>query len=92
MPKTNTKQRILDYVAQFGEASPHQLVIYLGISPQALFRHLKALMESNQLTKLGAPPKVYYRMAAQRMTEPEIAISEADRPRCQPWCWISPNR
>ena len=48
MPKTNTKQRILDYVAQFGEASPHQLVTYLGISPQALFRHLKALMESNQ--------------------------------------------
>ncbi len=24
MPKTNTKQRILDYAAQFGEVSPHQ--------------------------------------------------------------------
>lgn len=28
MTKTNTKQRILDYVAQFGETSPHQLVTY----------------------------------------------------------------
>jgi DNA-binding transcriptional ArsR family regulator len=90
MPKTNTKQRILDYVAQFGEVSPHQLVTYLGISPQALFRHLKALMESNQLTKLGAPPKVYYRMAAQRMTEPEIAISEADRHQLSQFYYVSP--
>ena len=35
MTKTNTKQKLLDYIKSNGEVSPRELSEYLEISPQA---------------------------------------------------------
>jgi len=62
--KTNTAQKIIDYIQRKGEATAHELSGYLGISPQALFRQLAKLIVQNKLKKIGKPPKVFYSMAS----------------------------
>lgn len=60
--KSNSSDKILAIIAENGEVSPKELQAKLGISVQALFRHLKKLINSNQIIKLGSSPKVYYRI------------------------------
>lgn len=58
--KTNTSQKILEYIKKNKQASPHELGEYLDITPAALFRHLKKLVAEGHLEKIGQPPKVFY--------------------------------
>ncbi|MFH1781801.1 MAG: hypothetical protein ABH835_04275 [Patescibacteria group bacterium] len=59
--KTNTDQKIIDYLAKNKQATAKELVDYLGISKQALFKnHLSKLLEKGKITKIGKPPKVFY--------------------------------
>ena len=62
MPKSNTKQRIIDYISSNKEASPKELSQFLEISPQALFRHIKTLINNNSIEKIGSSPRVFYRI------------------------------
>jgi DNA-binding transcriptional ArsR family regulator len=78
MPKTNTKEKILSYLSEFGETSPNSLVQFLGISSQALFRHLKTLLQNNQIEKIGSPPKVYYRISKQKSIISKTDVSKTD--------------
>lgn len=60
-----TSQKILDYIAKNGQASGKELVDYLGdITPRAVRKQLKGLLESGELRKVGRPPKVFYLLAA----------------------------
>lgn len=58
--KTNTAKEIVAYLERHPGAKPNDLVNYLDISRQAIFRHLKKLLEDNVLIKTGNPPNVFY--------------------------------
>lgn len=57
---TNTTQKILEYIFVHKQVTSKQLVEYLGISRQALFKHIPKLLEESKIGKIGRPPVVYY--------------------------------
>lgn len=59
--KTDTQQRILAYIKENNEVRAKEIIKHAGFSPQAVFRHLQKLLQSGQIKKTGAPPKVYYK-------------------------------
>ncbi|MBD3365755.1 HTH domain-containing protein [candidate division WWE3 bacterium] len=61
--KKSTKQQILSYIEKNRNASPKELTEYLGISSRAVFKHLKDLLETGELHKIGKPPIVFYQTA-----------------------------
>ncbi len=58
--KTNTKQQIIDYIKQKGQAKPQELSRALELYPTGLHRHLKQLTVDGFLKKVGSPPQVLY--------------------------------
>jgi hypothetical protein len=57
---TNTAERIQKYLIVHKQVTSKQLAEYLGISRQALFKHLPKLLEEGKIGKIGRPPVVYY--------------------------------
>lgn len=56
--------KIIKYINDKKHVSANELVDYLGISRQALFKHhLAKLIDDHILVKNGRPPKVYYSIA-----------------------------
>jgi len=66
---TNTAQKIQEYLVVHNQVTPKQLVEYLGISRQALFKHLFELLEKGKIGKIGKPPVVYYFIKNQTVSE-----------------------
>ena len=62
MAKTDSKERIINYIQNNGEVTPHELNMHLNISPQAMYRHLKQLIQSGCIIKVGASPRVFYKI------------------------------
>ena len=58
--KTNTSDKIIEYINDKGQVTAKDMVDYLDISRQALFKHLSKLLANNQIYKIGRPPKVFY--------------------------------
>jgi len=56
----STQENIVSYIRDKGQVKAIDLVSHLGISRQALFKHLSKLLESGVLSKVGKPPKVFY--------------------------------
>lgn len=63
--QTDTKKRIIEFIQQNTQVTAKELEDHLGISRQALFKHLPKMMEEKQLTKIGRPPKVFYSLFKQ---------------------------
>lgn len=63
---TDTSLKISQYLAEKGQATAAQMVEYLGISRQALFKQLAKLQKNNEIYKIGRPPKVFYYPAEKR--------------------------
>jgi hypothetical protein len=57
---TDTSQKISQYLKEKGQATAAEIVQYLGISRQALFKQLAKLQKNNEIYKIGRPPKVFY--------------------------------
>lgn len=57
---TNTRDRILKYIAEHKQARVHDLVKFLKIGNVATHRQLKKLVSSEKLKKIGKPPLVIY--------------------------------
>lgn len=55
-----TSEKIIDYLNKHQHVSGSSLVDYLGITDRAVRKQLKVLLDSNQITKVGKPPRVYY--------------------------------
>lgn len=56
-----TSEKIIDYISKNQQASGKQLSDYLrGITPRAVRKQLKKLLDNGILSKIGRPPKVYY--------------------------------
>jgi hypothetical protein len=58
--KTETAYKIVSYIKEHKQATAKELASFLGVSPQALFRQLSALLKNDQIYKVGKPPKVFY--------------------------------
>lgn len=58
--KTDTSEKIVKYIKSEGQVTAKDLVDYLGISRQALFKHIPKLLKNNSISKKGKPPKVFY--------------------------------
>lgn len=58
--QTDTSKKIIAYLSQNKAATAKVLIDYLELSPQAVFRQLKTLINNRQITKSGLPPRVFY--------------------------------
>jgi len=58
--KTQTKQKIIEYIEQKDKVRAHDLKRILNISSVALHKQLKTLVQTGKLIKLGKPPIVFY--------------------------------
>jgi len=56
----NVAQKIQEYLIANKQVTSKELAEYLGISRQALFKHLPKLLEEGKIGKIGKPPVVYY--------------------------------
>jgi DNA-binding transcriptional ArsR family regulator len=58
--RTQTKERIVDFVAKYGQVTAKSIVEHVGLTPPAVFRHLSKLLSDGIIKKQGTPPKVFY--------------------------------
>lgn len=64
-----TSKRIVEYITNNGQASGKELTAQLKtITPRAVRKQLKNLLEKGVLRKIGRPPKVYYLLATVKKT------------------------
>ncbi|MBI4386220.1 MAG: winged helix-turn-helix transcriptional regulator [Elusimicrobia bacterium] len=61
--KTQTRSRIVEIIRERSGARPVELVKKLGISPQAIHRHLRSLVAAGRLEPRGRGPKICYFIA-----------------------------
>ncbi len=71
----NTKEKIKDLL-EFRPMTPADLAWEIGISLQALHRHLKKMVAENEIEKMGTPPKVFYRSKPTSIALPKEKISQ----------------
>jgi len=74
---TDTKNRILTYLAEHPQATPHELQGYLGIGAPALFRQLKTLLSEGRIGKAGSAPKVFYFLQETKDQNTTISLDPA---------------
>lgn len=74
--KTDTSEKIVAYIRDKGQASAKDLVNYLEISPQAVFRQLKKLQESGEIYKKGTPPRVFYFIREEEVEDVAVDLDD----------------
>ena len=70
--KTNTSKNIVSYIEAKGWVRPVDLALHLGITTQALHRHLRTLTEQGVLVKKGQPPHTVYELALAKTTQNKV--------------------
>lgn len=68
--RTDTGNKIAEYIKNKGQTSANELADFLNISRQALYKQLKKLQDRKLIYKIGRPPKVFY-LLKERTGEPE---------------------
>ena len=56
----STSDKIIAFIKEKGQVKGLDIASHLGITRQALFKHLPKLLASGVITKIGKPPKVFY--------------------------------
>lgn len=57
---TDTSKKIIEYIKLKNQVTANDLINYLGISSQALYKHIPKLIKKGAIYKTGRPPKVFY--------------------------------
>ncbi|MFH0856463.1 MAG: HTH domain-containing protein [bacterium] len=65
--KTDTANKIIEYIKEKKSVSAKDLAEYLEISRQAMFRQLARLLEGGKIYKIGKPPKVFYSLKEEKI-------------------------
>ncbi|QQR79865.1 MAG: winged helix-turn-helix transcriptional regulator [Deltaproteobacteria bacterium] len=78
--KSDSKDKIIDFIKKNGKARPAELIHLLNISPVAVQKHLRELSEKGLLKKAGKPPLVYYLLAA--VSEPTFRPHLSEESTC----------
>lgn len=58
----DTAKKILEYLDANNQAGGKELSLYLGITDRAVRKQLKRMLEEKKIYKIGAPPRVHYRI------------------------------
>lgn len=66
--KTDTKQKILEYIKGHNPTSSKEIVGYFGLNATGIFRHLGSLIKQGLIIKQGKPPRVLYMPADNKNT------------------------
>lgn len=72
--KTDTQQKILAYITAKKQVSPAEIIVYLGLNPTGIFRHLKKMTNRGLIIKTGKPPRVFY------LPSPQNALTASETP------------
>lgn len=67
--KTDTRIKILETIKNRSGTRPSELIQALALTPQAVHRHLRALLEEGRLERRGGGPKVRYFIAGKPQLE-----------------------
>ena len=70
----STADKIIKYIVKNSQASGKELADYLEISDRAVRKHLKRMLEENEIAKIGKSPKVFYRIVEKKIFESKISI------------------
>ncbi len=70
--KTDTSDKIIQYIKSHKEATANELTDYLNFSSQAVFKQLANLLEKGKVVKIGRSPKVFYSLAKVSSVAPEV--------------------
>ena len=73
------KDRVLQYLVEKGEATPHEIAESTGYSRQYVQRKLLDLLDNTQVIKIGKPPLVYYQIIEKPKELTGEIIEESDR-------------
>jgi len=84
--KTKTAQDILKYIQKNKGARPHDLIREFQITPAAIHRHLRKLVQSGKIKKTGTSPHVFYILGEEVQIRP-AAKSEVE---FEKYLYISP--
>jgi len=68
----NTVEKLIGYITRHQNVTAKEMGEFLGITKQALFKHLAKLMENGEIVKIGKPPKVFYSINKEKK---EVIIS-----------------
>jgi hypoxanthine-guanine phosphoribosyltransferase len=71
-----TKENIIEYIKNRGSASAKDLISHVGISKQAIFIHLKRLIDDGLISKVGNPPVVFYILKNSESTLKSIILKK----------------
>ena len=74
--KTDTAQKIIEYITENSQARPKDLYNLLDMSPRAIFKQLNILYKKNLIQKVGSPPKVYYTIASKELLRKPTELNE----------------
>lgn len=72
--RTGTSEKILELVREKGQMPARDIIDFLGISKQAVFRHLAKLLEQRRIYKIGRVPKVFYVISEKPKEEKEYIV------------------
>ena len=73
------KDRVLQYLIDKGEATPHEIAESTGFSRQYVQRKLLDLLDNTQVIKIGKPPLVYYQIIEKPKELVGENVEESDR-------------
>jgi len=76
--KTDTSDKIIEYIDEKGQSTAKDLTNYLGISSQALFKQLAKLLKNEKIYKIGKPPKVFYYLN-KKLPKFDIEVAKIDK-------------
>lgn len=71
-----TKERIIKYIEKRESVSAKEIIDYVEISKQAIFLHLKRLIEEGLISKVGTPPNVFYIPSQKKDIKDNIVFSD----------------
>jgi len=78
-PNSDTVEKIIELVKQGKQVPAKDIVNHIGISKQAVFRHLSKLVKQDVLEKIGKPPKVFYVIKKQEKPKQDYIIPDEDK-------------
>ena len=82
--KTNTTQKLLQYLRTHKRTTAKKLTEFLSISKQALFKHhLTPLLQAGKIKKIGRPPTVYYSLLEEGLSLQKSAMAWAQAEQVQ---------
>ncbi len=64
--RTETREKILEYIRQHQQTRVHDLIRKFGLSAMAIHKQLKKLIHVGQIRKIGKPPQVCYKLASNK--------------------------